>query len=354
MAVVTLGAALSVRAFAGVDWRGTLHALRSVGSAAPLVFVPFLGAALLDSTGVLLLLRVLGRRVALRQLFAIRVGTEALHNTAPAGFLVADSAAATLLHGRFGVPLSDGAVVAVARRWLVMRGHAAYILVGAFLSAGVLAGVSRRCGVGPWLPYAVGASALVPLVLSVGVGAAFVGKASLVRLQRVLARSPWEWLRRRTASWRNGAMALDARFSRLGSSPSATWGATVAFLCCWLLESVETAVILCLVGAPFDLALAMAAEVGVSLIRAVSNVVPAGLGVQDASYATLLPAMGLSPDAAAAFVLIKRGKELVWIAAGYGLLAALRRRIAVAQSDPKASAAVAVAPSSALQGVVGC
>jgi len=354
MAVVGLGAALSVRAFAGVDWRGTLHALRSVGPAAPLVFVPFLGAALLDSTAMLLLLRVLGRRVALRCLLGIRVGTEALHNTAPAGFLVADSAAATLLHGRYGVPLSDGAVVAVARRWLVMRGHAVYILFGALLGAGVLAGVSRRCGVGPWLPYGIGASALVPLLLSVGVGAGFVGKASLARLQRVLARSPWEWLRRRTASWRNAAAALDAGFSRIGSSPLATWAATLAFLGCWLLESVETALILRLVGAPLDLALAMAAEVGVSLIRAASNVVPAGLGVQDAGYATLLPAMGLSPDAAAAFVLIKRCKELVWIAAGYGLLAALRRRIAVTHPDTKGTTPVAVAPSSALQGAVGC
>jgi hypothetical protein len=35
--------------------------------------------------------------------------------------------------------------------------------------------------------------------------------------------------------------------------------------------------------------------------------------------------MGLSPDVTAAFVLLKRAKELVWIGVGYGLLAALRR-----------------------------
>lgn len=260
---------------------------------------------------------------------------------------------ATLLHGRCGVPVCDGAVLAIARRWLVMRGHAAYIFVGAVLGAGALAEVSRRYGIGAWLPYAVGASAIVPLALSLGMEAGFVGKASLARLQCALARARWQWLRRCAASWPSGAAALDARFSRMGSSPRATWVSTGAFLGCWLLESVETAIVLRLIGAPLDLALAMAAEVGISLLRSLSNVVPAGLGVQDAGYATILPAMGLSPDSAAAFVLLKRCKELVWIALGYVLLAALRRRIAIRQRTAETTPEVSVAPASALQGA-GC
>jgi hypothetical protein len=35
--------------------------------------------------------------------------------------------------------------------------------------------------------------------------------------------------------------------------------------------------------------------------------------------------VGLSPEATAAFVLVKRAKELVWIAAGYALLALVRQ-----------------------------
>lgn len=350
MAVVALGAALSVRAFAGVDWRGTLHALRSVGPAAPLVFVPFFGAMVLDSAGMCLLLRALGRPVSLRELLPIRIGAEALHVTTPAGFLVADSATATLLQGRCGVPLSEGAVLAIARKWLVMRGHAAYILSGAVLGAGTLLTVSHRCGAGPWLPVGVGALALVPLLLSRGIGAGFRGEPALARLQQIVARAPWGWLRRRTASWRDGAAALDERFCRVGAATHLTWAATIAFLGCWLLESVETAVVLWFVGAPLDWTFALAAEVGISLVRSVSNVAPAGLGVQDAGYATLLPAMGLSADSAAAFVLVKRGKELAWIAAGYALLAILRRRIAAAERQGNS---VSVGTPSALQGV-GC
>jgi uncharacterized membrane protein YbhN (UPF0104 family) len=69
----------------------------------------------------------------------------------------------------------------------------------------------------------------------------------------------------------------------------------------------------------------MALEVGLTLVRSMGNVAPAGLGIQEAGYATLLTATGLSVETTAAFVLLKRGKELVWIAIGYGLLAGMGR-----------------------------
>jgi uncharacterized membrane protein YbhN (UPF0104 family) len=58
-------------------------------------------------------------------------------------------------------------------------------------------------------------------------------------------------------------------------------------------------------------------------VRHVVFVVPAGLGVQDLGYVTGLAALGV-PDATslgAAFVLVKRAKELLWTAFGYALLA---------------------------------
>ena len=98
----------------------------------------------LDAAGIGILLRALGRRVPLARLVTIRIATEALHLTAPAGFLVADSATAALLDTRCGVPVAEGAVIAIARKWLVTRSHAAYILLGAFSGAAALAGVSLR------------------------------------------------------------------------------------------------------------------------------------------------------------------------------------------------------------------
>jgi hypothetical protein len=324
-AVVVLAAAgLFLRALAGVDPRATLAAIVRVGGRAPLALLPFLGAMLLDTWGVCALLAALRRRPPFASVFPIRLATEALHLTAPAGFLVADSAAAALLDARCGVPLGEGAVVALARRWLVMRAHAAYIALGALAGFASLAAVSARYFREGWLPWAVMASALVPLLVSLGVGAGF-GKGRLFAWAIAVAGRT-RWLAERAERWQLGARAMDAGMVRLGASRRATWSASAAFFGCWLLESADTAILLRLLGAPADLGVAIGAEVGISLVRAIGNVAPASLGVQDAGYATLLPAMGVSVDLAAAFVVMKRAKELLWVAAGYVWLGFLRSR----------------------------
>src|SRR5579862_6086387 len=124
--VVASAATLLYRAFAGIDTVATVRAVCQAGRLAPLALLPFAVAMTLDATGIRILLGTLGRSVPLAHLVPIRIATEALHLTAPAGFVVADSAAAKLLEMRFGVPIDEGAVLAVARKWLVMRAHAAY------------------------------------------------------------------------------------------------------------------------------------------------------------------------------------------------------------------------------------
>jgi len=324
LVVLVAGGALW-HAFGNLDFAATARAVIRVGPLAPVALVPFSLAMGLDAAAIRVLLGVLGRRVSLSGLFRIRIATEALHVTAPAGFVVADTATATLLAARCGVPLGEGALLAVARKWLVMRAHAAYVALGAAAGATVLAAVSSRYLGGQWLPWAIGGSALVPLALSVGLGAGFRGGPTLARLHTLVSRVPWRALRERIEPWRSAAVTCDGQLAQIGAARSATWLAAAAFFGCWLLESLETAIIMRLVGGPLDFGSAMAAEVGVSMLRSIGNVVPGGLGVQDAGYATLFPAMGLTTEATAAFVLVKRGKELVWIAIGYTLFAKLRR-----------------------------
>ena len=79
-----------------------------------------------------------------------------------------------------------------------------------------------------------------------------------------------------------------------------------------------------LLGIDLSFAAVLAFEPVVSFARSAAFFIPAGLGVQDAGYMALLRAAGI-PDAinrAAAFVLLKRFKELFWIAVGWMLLLA--------------------------------
>ena len=72
----------------------------------------------------------------------------------------------------------------------------------------------------------------------------------------------------------------------------------------------------------------MVIETTLILVRAAAVPVPAGLGVQDAGYILCLHALGL-PDATTvgtALVLLKRGRDLFWILAGFLILGLDRRR----------------------------
>src|SRR5258708_38167759 len=82
--VALCAAALLARTLRSVDVRATLRAVGDVGVLAPLALVPFLAAMVLDSAGMAVLLRLLGRSVPFGRLLSIRIATEALHVTAPA------------------------------------------------------------------------------------------------------------------------------------------------------------------------------------------------------------------------------------------------------------------------------
>jgi uncharacterized membrane protein YbhN (UPF0104 family) len=308
---------------------------RAVGSAGPLVLlalVPFALGMTFDAWGMVVLLRALGHRTTLAQMLPVRFATEALHVTLPAGFVAADGVTAMLLEKRCGVPVRDGVVGAIARKWLVMRSHAAYIAVGAAAGAAALAVLGHELHASS-LPWMVGGSAVVPLVLSVGVGAALLGKSTFARLHAGLARIPWSRLRRWLDARGHDAVASDAQVARLRAAPGATWLATAAFLGQWAFEALESALLLRLVGAHVDLAAVFAVEAGLSMVRSVVVLAPSGLGVVDLGYATVMQALGVEPGAAAAFVLLRRAKEAAWVAIGYATLSVLRGRRAEARAQ---------------------
>ena len=81
-----------------------------------------------------------------------------------------------------------------------------------------------------------------------------------------------------------------------------------------------------LVGVRLPFATVFAFEASVSLLRSLACFAPGGLGVQDLGYVAALGALGV-PDAltaGAAFVVMKRAKELFWAAVGYASLLPVR------------------------------
>ncbi len=271
------GAALLVRAFAGVDWSATLRALSSAGPAAFVALVPFGVAIAFDALACSSLSKL---RAA--DLFVVRVVTEALHFGAPGGVVASEAAAIALYTKRLGLTAKTATALAVRRKELVMRSHAAYLALGA------LAGSSALALFHPRAPLLVLASAAIPLAASFVVGACF------------------------------------DRVTNTRQVPAPR--ATLFFFCAWLSEALETAVIAHVVGARLSVPAVLAVECAISLARSAVAFVPGGLGVQDLGYTTALAALGVPHETAAAFALLKRAKEIAWIASGFAVSALMRDR----------------------------
>jgi len=316
--------------------------------AGPLVFAalgPFAVGMAIDAWGLAVLLRGLGHRVTLAQVLPVRLASEALHVSVPAGFVASDTATAVLLQSRCGVPVRDGVVASIARKWLVMRSHAVYIALGAIAGFPALLALSRALAGNGALPWIVLSSAAVPLALSAGVSAGLLGRSTFSRLHGALARIP----SRRVARWlearRHEAVTTDAQVRRLRGARASTALASLAFFGCWCVEALESALLLRLVGADVSLPAVFAIEAGLSLVRSAVVVLPSGLGPVDLGYATVLPLLGADAGAAPAFVLLKRAKEVVWVLVGYGLLSARSRRERPAWSARQGHESITVSPA---------
>jgi glycosyltransferase 2 family protein len=286
-----------------------------------LVLLPTLVAMSLDALGWRAILATLGHGVRWRSMLELRLSVEAIVLALPGGSIAGEAAKVALLERRIGVPLTVGAASLALTKLLLIASDAAYLSL-----------IAIALAFGGWGPRSL------PLLLALG-GVAFTGAAALVlalvlrrsrlasRLATTLALLPSARLRR----WVQGQ---GPRFEELDRAARAhfdsRWRTRLAcfapFMLEWLSEGLETLIIVRCLGISLGFGEALALDGLGSLLRAVVIVVPAGLGVQDAIQVLLLNHFGVSDPIAtgAAFVFIKRAKEVFWIVMGLLFLAVRR------------------------------
>ncbi|MBZ4416200.1 lysylphosphatidylglycerol synthase transmembrane domain-containing protein [Myxococcus sp. RHSTA-1-4] len=291
-----------------------------LGPVVLLAFVPYGVSLALDGHAWSRLLAAMGRRAEAWKLFCLRAGAESLALSLPAGALLAETMKPVLLRSRCGVPLSEGVSVIAVRKVLILLGHGLYLAVGLALGASFLSRSSARAPGGGVLPWAVAGVAVVLACVALGSGWVMAGGLA-GRLGRWLLRLPHAavrgWVERRRVD-------LDRADGALGRVlvPGRLVAPALLYLGMWLAESVEAYLLLRLLGFDVTFGDAVALEAVMSVLRALVFFIPAGLGVQDAGYAAFLAGPG-GPDAlhaVAAFVLLKRARELCWMGVGYVLL----------------------------------
>jgi uncharacterized membrane protein YbhN (UPF0104 family) len=175
---------------------------------------------------------------------------------------------------------------------------------------------------------AFGASALLACI-ALGVSGSFARGRVAERALGLLRRLPIARLQHALNARCSSFTATDSLAGRYFAA--GIWRTTllpgVCFFGGWLCESLESYLILKLLGVELGFFAIASCEVLLSFLKNVLFVVPSGIGVQDVGYVACLTALGV-PDAlhaGAAFSVLKRGKELLWATLGYTLLASEAR-----------------------------
>lgn len=298
----------------------------SIGAPVALVLVPWIVAMSLQTAGYAQLLAALRRRVSFPRLFSVMASSEAVLMSFPAGPALAETVNPYLLKRRCGVPVPEGLAAVAAKKSLIVLANGLYMGVALAAGGAWLRSASRALIGAPGLDWLVGAAAVTLIAGALAALRVLLSGSVASRLHGLLRRIPSARLRRWLDEERQGFVETDAQFAALFASRAGTGAAATAlFLGCWLVEATEALVILRLLHVDLPYSEVLAFEVVVSLVRSLAFMIPAGLGVQDAGYVAFLGAFGV-PDAATlgvAFILVKRARELLWVAAGLLLIVAL-------------------------------
>jgi len=309
------------------DLERALGLVRSLGPWLPLLLLPNLAALLLEASGWWLSFARLGGRPPFLRLVSVRVIADALMLSLPSGAVISETVLPWLLKRRCGVPTENGIVATVARKFFVVVSHGLFLSCATIAAWPLLERASRSTIGRVGLPVLLLAAALGLITTAILLVAASALGQVAERLRRGLDRFVGRWM----GSWleRNALrfQRTDAALAGFFRHPAGLFPSLLLYLCGWMVRSLETLLFLRLVGVDAPLAAAMVMETALILVRAMAVPVPGGLGVQDLGYVLSLKALGV-PDpttVGTAFVLLKRGRDAFWIAAGFLLLSLGRR-----------------------------
>lgn len=288
--------------------------------------VPYIIQLGLDSLAWKHLLVIFGRRVPWVRLLAVRMSTEAVLMSMPGGSLLGETLKPYLLHQTDRVPVSESIASIGAKKCLLVFAQAAYLTVATIVGWSFMDEKSEAIMGTTGLPLLAIAAIALLLGIGVGLGATLFEGEIGDRVHRLLLLVPVPRFRAWLDERREPFVATDASFQVIArGGRRRSWLAFALLVGAWFVEAVETWVLLVVLGIDLPFFDVLVMESCVVFLRYLAFFVPAGLGIQDAGYLSFLGAMGAGGPHAGAFVLLKRAKELFWVAAGYLTLFVLTR-----------------------------
>jgi uncharacterized protein (TIRG00374 family) len=246
---------------------------------------------------------------------------EMVNMTTPTASVGGEPLKAYLLK-QVGVPMKEGLASVVLAKTTMTLAQIFYILLGMSFAVWILP---------PFGP--AGSATLSILATVVSVGLLLFGTVLFVVIQRRgLFISLLGLLRR----WRIQIKYLETQEEKLlaldqsiqdfyTNNRPAFFQSTSTFFLGWLAEALEVYAILFFLGVPIDLTTALVIDAVSTFIKGSTSFIPGSIGAQEGGNVLLLIGFGYSELTGILFALVRRIRELIWIAIGLTCLAVVGR-----------------------------
>ncbi len=307
--------------FRNIDLRETFGLVSRIGWFAPLLLSFYLAGAMCDTFAWKLLIRPSDDPVPFYRLLVIHLAGESFYRILPAGVVVGESVKIILMKKFSSFDTPEIISSLLIRKILLGIAQALYIalavMTGIVLFSGAMNGL-----------LAAGGLVLSCILLALfGLTGYFLFRGNLGAtlfdmLEKIPSAAVKQFLGTHKASFtETDRVVKDAVLQRKRESIIAC----LFFLFGWMTEFLETWAILLSLNVSAEVGSALVIEPIVSLLRSIVFVIPAGIGVMDAGYAAAF--RGLDTVTAgtfiAAFIVIKRSKEIFWVVIGVMLTSIL-------------------------------
>lgn len=243
------------------------------------------------------------------RLWQARLVGEAFNMTMPAGGMGGEPIKAVLLKQRYGIGYREGAASLFVSKTVNMLG------LVVFLAAGFL--LMLRHGAIPGIYVVAGGLGLAALttasLIFFSIQRFRISSAATSRLSR------WRMLRRLATGLEN-IREVESHFVGFYSGNRQRFAVAVALgILSWAVGVLEIFYALDFLGHPVSLSDAWIIEAMAQMVRTGSIFIPASIGLQDGAFVLICAAITGSPELGIAVALVRRMREIVWIAGGFAL-----------------------------------
>lgn len=294
----------------GIGLKSVWQAILSLGSWAPLVLVPYLVVYVVDCLAWSQTLPVKSTRLRFLTLLRIRWSGESLNNLVPSAYVGGEALKVYLLRS-YGINATEGATSSVISKSAQTLGQLAFILVASVIFL-IIASSHPGLRVGLAFICIAGCAAVIALF--------WVQRLGLFRMIIALfekLRLKFHPLEVRKAK----LLELDATI--LGfyrREPRRFYASTLLYLGGWMLDTVEIYLVAHLLDMPITWSQAVVMEAFTGVAKALGMWLPGSLGIQESGIILMGRLTGLPDTLAAAYALIRRARELIFVAIGMLLL----------------------------------